>query len=106
MTKSPIAIEPAEPSETMLPSSRLRLGKIYAIECNVKVRDIGKVAIEDKTKLMRYYQLEKDNGFEVDGFDDDISEDTPAAAPGSWPAYQGSPGYSAYHGHQSYPSYQ
>lgn len=71
MTKDPIAIEPAERNEPMLPSSRLRLGKTYTIECNVKVRDIGMVAREDRTKLLRYYQDEKDIGFEADESDDD-----------------------------------
>jgi hypothetical protein len=72
MTKSAIAIEPSDPNETMLPSSRLRLGKTYIIECNVKVRDIGKVAREDKIRLLRYHQDERDSGFEPDDLADDI----------------------------------
>jgi hypothetical protein len=73
MTKDPIAIEPAVQNETMPPTSRLRLGKTYTIECNVKVRDIGMVAVEARTKFLRYYQDEKDNGFEADDVDDDTS---------------------------------
>ncbi|KAF2823153.1 hypothetical protein CC86DRAFT_300156 [Ophiobolus disseminans] len=89
MTKTPIAIEPTDPNEKMLPSSRLRLGKTYSIECNVKVRDIGNVALEHKTTLLRYYQESKDLGFEPD--------DPP---PQNWPAPQGGQGYHGYY--QSY----
>jgi hypothetical protein len=73
MTQEPIAYEPTDPSETMSPTSRVRLGKSYGIECNVKVRDIGMVAREDRSKLLRYFREERDNGFE-DEYDDD---DTP-----------------------------
>jgi hypothetical protein len=66
MTKGPIAIEPTDPNEPWSPTSRVRLGKTYSIECNVKVRGIGEVAIEDKPKLLRYYQDERDVGFEPD----------------------------------------
>jgi hypothetical protein len=78
MTKSPIAIEPADANETMLPSSRLRLGRSYNIECNVKVRDIGRVAPEDKIRLLRYYQDEKDSGFEPDDLEEDPEDDLDA----------------------------
>jgi hypothetical protein len=92
MTKDPIAIEPAVKNESMLPSSRLRLGKIYTIECNVKVRDIGMVAKEDRIKLLGYYQDEKDNGFEAD----DLDDTSPANAYTNWPAQQGGQGYYPY----------
>jgi hypothetical protein len=72
MTKEPIAIKPADKNETMLPTSRLRLGKTYSIEWNVKVRDIGMVIPEDKTKLLRYHQDERNAGFENDGLDEDV----------------------------------
>jgi hypothetical protein len=71
MTKSPIAIKPADPNEPMLPTSRLRFGKTYTIECNVKVRNIGEVIPENRTELSRYYQDEKDNGFHPEDSDDD-----------------------------------
>lgn len=91
MKKSPIAIEPTDPSEQMLPTSRLRLGKTYSIECNVKVRDIGKVAFEHRTMLLRYHQDEKDLGFEPN--------DLPIP---NWPIPPGGQGYYNYQGYQGY----
>jgi hypothetical protein len=79
MMKAPIAIEPTDRSETMLPASRLRLGRTYNIECNVKVRDIGRVAPQDRTKLLRYWQDEKDEGFEPD-LEEDLEDDADAIA--------------------------
>jgi len=35
--------------------SRLRFGKKYAIEWNVKVKDLGMVVHEDMPKLLKYY---------------------------------------------------
>jgi hypothetical protein len=68
MTKDPIEIYPASPTETMEPSSRLRFGKIYSIEWNVKVREIGMVARKDMSKLLAYYQEEEDKDFDDDEF--------------------------------------
>lgn len=76
MTKSPIAVESAEPGEYMSATSRLRFGKTYTIECNVKVRDMGMVVPEHRIMLARYYQDERDNGFEAEGDDDDEPEKT------------------------------
>lgn len=90
LTKTPIAIEPTDPSEQMLPSSRIRLGKTYTIECNVKVRDIGKVVPEDRTKLLRYHQDEKD----------DLEPEPDDDLPPNWLVPQGSQGY-----HRYYPGY-
>lgn len=70
MTKTPIAVEPAEPGEIMSATSRLRFGMTYTVECNVKVRDLGMVVPEHKTTLLRYYQDERDNGFEPEELDD------------------------------------
>ncbi|KAH6644151.1 hypothetical protein C7974DRAFT_407853 [Boeremia exigua] len=66
MTKDPISIEPVEQNEEMDPRSRLRCGKIYSIEWNVKLRDIGMVSSHDKTKLMRYYKEGQEKGFDYD----------------------------------------
>jgi hypothetical protein len=66
MTKEPIMIEPTDTLETMDPSCRLRCGKIHSIEWNIKVRDIGMVASQDKEKLLRYYREEQNEGFDAD----------------------------------------
>ncbi|KAI2475428.1 hypothetical protein Ptr902_13114 [Pyrenophora tritici-repentis] len=44
MTKAPIEVEPADPAMTLKTDSRIRFGKIYPIEMNVKVKDIGRVS--------------------------------------------------------------
>lgn len=56
MTKEPIEIIPADSSVTIIPTSRLRLGKIYPVEWNVKVKDIGQVHPEHLSKLLMYYE--------------------------------------------------
>lgn len=66
MTKDPIEIEPTHSSETMEPTSRLRFGKMYSIEWNVKVKDIGLVSRRHMSKLMRYHKQEEENGFDND----------------------------------------
>jgi hypothetical protein len=52
MNVEPIAIEPAEPGVVLEPASRVRLGKVYPIEWNVKVKNIGKVISQDMSKLV------------------------------------------------------
>jgi hypothetical protein len=95
MTKAPIAIRPTDPNEKMDPASRLRLGKIYSIECNVKVRDIGVVSAGvDRTRLLLYHSEEKNNGFEPDE-DDDYTQ-TPR------PTYS-TVAYTPYHDHHNPP---
>jgi hypothetical protein len=58
MTVEPIAVEPAEPGLTLEAASRVRLGKLYPIEWNVKVKDIGKVIPEDMTKLVTWSRVQ------------------------------------------------
>lgn len=66
MTKDPIMIIPTDTREVMEPASRLRCGKIYSIEWNVKLRDIGMVSDHDRTKLLQYFNEEQENGFDND----------------------------------------
>ncbi|KAH7378348.1 hypothetical protein BKA66DRAFT_421266 [Pyrenochaeta sp. MPI-SDFR-AT-0127] len=70
MTKDPIAINIEDAQEEMHPASRLRLGKITSIEWNVKVRNIGMVIPEHRSRLMAYYRAEQNNGFDNDNDDD------------------------------------
>jgi hypothetical protein len=60
MTKEPIEVIPTDPSDTMHPASRLRFGKSYPVEWNVKVKDIGKVHPAHISKLLQYYKEEED----------------------------------------------
>lgn len=59
LVKDPIAITPADPTLTMQPASRLQFGKVYPIEMNVKVKDIGDVVPVDLSKLATYYAEER-----------------------------------------------
>ena len=61
MTKEPIEIIPADSSVVISPYSRLRLGKTYPIEWNVKVKDIGQVHPEHVSKLLMYWRNEVDD---------------------------------------------
>lgn len=56
MEKDPIRIIPTDSSETMARESRVRFGKTFSIEMNVKVKDIGRVAPEDLSKLVSYWR--------------------------------------------------
>lgn len=59
MTKEPIQIEPTDPNDKMDPASRLRFGKTFPVEWNVKVKDIGKVNSHHLSKLVRYWKEEE-----------------------------------------------
>jgi hypothetical protein len=109
MTKTPLMIEPAEAKELMTPSSRLRLGKVYTIECNVKVRDIGKIATEHKTLLLGYHKELRELGWEPDDDEGDNTGAQSTSRPASnadWTAQQGRQGYQNHQGRYGEQSYQ
>lgn len=56
MEKEPIKIIPTDPHEIMRRESRLRFGKTFSIEMNVKVKDIGRVCEEDRSNLVAYWR--------------------------------------------------
>jgi hypothetical protein len=111
MTKEPLMIDPTDPTEDMSPKSRLRLGKVVSIECNVKVRDIGMVIPEHRSKLLEYYQQEQDNGFEADEYDIETPRFTPVSLSSAQEGYgaSASPAQGSYHNtngydHSQYPA--
>ncbi|ORY18206.1 hypothetical protein BCR34DRAFT_504925 [Clohesyomyces aquaticus] len=55
MRKDPIKVTTVN-HETLSPASRIRFGKVYPIEMNVKVKEIGEVDAADRTKLDTYYR--------------------------------------------------
>jgi hypothetical protein len=55
MIKEPIEIEPLDSSIRIRRESRIRFGKTYPIEKNVKVKDIGRVHPSHKSKLLQYW---------------------------------------------------
>jgi hypothetical protein len=71
-------IDPTDSTEEMSPESRLRLGKVVSVECNVKVRDIGMVIPEHRSKLLDYFNQEQENGYEPDEYDVQTPRNTPA----------------------------
>ncbi|KAF2439048.1 hypothetical protein P171DRAFT_476883 [Karstenula rhodostoma CBS 690.94] len=58
LNKQPICVNPVDASVRMEPASRLHYAKAYPIETNVKVKDIGDVAAEHLSVLLRYYREE------------------------------------------------
>lgn len=62
ITKDPIQIIPVSQTEKLDPKSRINLGKVYPVEHNVKVCEVGMVADADIRKLTAYYKtgLRKD----------------------------------------------
>jgi hypothetical protein len=59
--KEAIQVEPPNPVDNnsyLSHLSRLRFGKTYSIEWNVKVKDLGMVVDEDMPKLLYYYKQE------------------------------------------------
>ncbi|KAF2728509.1 hypothetical protein EJ04DRAFT_96485 [Polyplosphaeria fusca] len=72
MTKDPIEIYPSTPGEVMEPTSRIRFGRTYPVEWNVKVKDIGQVMSTHKTRLIQYWKEEEAN-HDTGGSDDEIN---------------------------------
>lgn len=61
--KEAIQVEPPYPADNksyLSQLSRLRFGKRYSIEWNVKVKDLGMVVDRDMPNLLLYYQQEDD----------------------------------------------
>lgn len=72
MTKDPIEIFPSSPNEVMEGASRIRFGRTYPVEWNVKVKDIGQVMPSHKTRLTQYWQ-DEDSYHDTGGSDDEGS---------------------------------
>jgi hypothetical protein len=62
MTREPIEVVPVDSSVRIRPESRIRFGKTYPIEKNVKVKDIGIVHPSHTYKLVAYWQDRDDYG--------------------------------------------
>ena len=56
LTKVPIAIEKASIDQKLNPMSRLNFKKIYTIEYNVKVMNVGKVTDKSLPPLLGYWR--------------------------------------------------
>jgi hypothetical protein len=56
LTKKPIAVEKASADQRLDPMSRLNFKKVYTIEHNVKVMNVGKVAKDSLPALLGYWR--------------------------------------------------
>jgi hypothetical protein len=59
MDKEPLQVEPVDGAMQMRPESRIRFGKTYPIEMNVKVKDIGRVHPGQLSTLLQYWNDER-----------------------------------------------
>jgi hypothetical protein len=55
MTKDPLVVTPAGPGDKLDPLSRIHFAKVYTIEHNMKVRNIGKIAQHSIHLLEKYF---------------------------------------------------
>ena len=55
IVKNPIAVIPAGPDQKLHPKSRINFDKMYSVEYNVKVMDVGKVADESLHNLSLFF---------------------------------------------------
>ena len=56
MMKDPIRVIPSNANEKLDPMARINFGKVYPIEHNVKVKEIGQVDEESIPKLRQYFK--------------------------------------------------
>lgn len=62
MRKDPIRINPVSLAEKLDPRSRINIGKVYPINHNIKVKDIGQVDEKSLPKLLGYRKIIRDGG--------------------------------------------
>jgi hypothetical protein len=59
LTKAPIAIVPSTPNSVSLSrASRIRFGRGYALQNNIKAKDIGHVRADHIGRLVSYWRME------------------------------------------------
>lgn len=56
MNKSAICVIPARADEKLDPKSRVNMGKIYTVEWNTKVKEIGQVEKHSLVRLLNYWK--------------------------------------------------
>jgi hypothetical protein len=57
MNKEPIAVDPASPDQKLNKWSRLDFRRVYTVEHNVKVKNIGHVAKRSMPYLLSYFKV-------------------------------------------------
>ena len=61
MDKDPIRIVPINPAEKLDSRSRINMGKVHAINHNIKVKEIGHVDQTSLPKLLGYRKMIRDS---------------------------------------------
>lgn len=56
MTKVPIHLNPAHPADSLHESSRINYGKLYRVDHNLRVKDLGIVDVDFVHTLVRYFE--------------------------------------------------
>ena len=56
MNKEPLKVIPSRADEKLDSRSRLNLGKVYSIEWNTKVKEIGRLDGNSQVKLLAYWR--------------------------------------------------
>jgi hypothetical protein len=79
--KEPISIIIEEPSETIDPKSVIDFGRVYTVEHNVKVLNVGRLAGSDKKRLDQYFT--ETIGMATDLDDQGYRSDGPSSRSGS-----------------------
>jgi len=81
-TKEPIPVILEENSESIDPKSVIDFGRVYTVEHNVKVSNVGRVAKSDKKRLEQYFI--DTIGMTPDLEDEGYGGDIPIARPDYW----------------------
>ncbi|KAJ9495482.1 hypothetical protein H2202_009022 [Exophiala xenobiotica] len=63
LTKMPIVVDKAGEDKKLDPASRIRFDKVFSIEYNVKVKNVGKISQKSMPYFRRYWQAEASNAF-------------------------------------------
>ena len=57
-SKKPICVVPTDPTEVLLPDSRINFGKPTPVEHNLRIKHIGDILADHMHRLIRYYEME------------------------------------------------
>ena len=63
MVKKPIAVTASNPEQKLHKMSRLNFGKVYSVEWNVKVMNVGKVNADSMATFVCYWLNEATDSF-------------------------------------------
>ena len=55
LQKEPILVIPTDPRESLDVASRINFGKVYTVEHNLKVKDVGQISPTSLPKVIGYY---------------------------------------------------